>query len=535
MAFPALRHALVALLAAALTACSLPALAQAPDCTGISDVSDFDGATVSDMEGVLTTVRMASGLDRPVYVTSPPGDTQRLFIVEQPGVIKILRDGNLLPQPFLDISSIVRSPANGGGGEEGLLGLAFHPDFAANGRLFVYHTEITGEFNILARYEPDAGNPDLADLASRVEVLRLDHPTLINHNGGMIGFGPDDGYLYIATGDGGGFCDPFENAQNLGSLLGKILRIDVSTEPYGIPPDNPFVGGVAGEDEIWSYGLRHPWRWSFDRMTGAFYIADVGQDEYEEINCRPASGTGGNNYGWDHYEGSTCPNATCGDEGTCNLADYVPPVFEYTHLEGCSVIGGYVYRGCRMSDLHGHYFFADYCSDAIRSFRTDAQCAAPAPLDRTADVAPAGGLDIRRISSFGEDARGELYLFDRPGGEMFKLLPELSIMEVSGRNAAPLRFAGSGDWAWEDLPSTSSHPVASYRVYRSDADPSGPFVCVHQSAQSAWSGGDPAAPLSGEAFFYLVTARNAAGDETRPGNRSDLTPRSVDSASACPP
>jgi hypothetical protein len=187
-----------------------------------------------------------------------------------------------------------------------------------------------------------------------------------------------------------------------------------------------------------------------------------------------------------------------------------------------------------MSDLHGHYFYADYCFDTIRSFRTDGACTASSPLIRENDLAPGGGLDISNIVSFGEDARGEIYILDRDG-EVFKILPELSIMELSGANAAPQVFDGSGDLRWEDLAATSSHPIAGYKVYRSEGDPTGPFLCVHQGSEIVWSDGDPLAPASGQVFFYLVTALTASGTETRPGNRSDEIPRTVETGSACPP
>ncbi|GEM_PF-2382175 len=508
------------------------AAAQAVNCAGISDVSLFDGPMVTDMAGRLDAVRVASGLTRPVFAASPPNDLHRLFIVEQDGRIRILKDGALLAAPFLDLSALTLSPSDGGGGEQGLLGLAFHPGYAQNGWFFVYHTDLAGD-NRVARYTRGAGDPDLADAASRAEVITLIHPAATNHNGGMLAFGPDDGYLYIGTGDGGGSCDADGNAQNTGSRLGKILRLDVDALPYSIPPDNPFAGGPASDDELWALGLRNPWRFSFDRATGALYIGDVGQNQREEVNCRAATSAGGENYGWDLYEGTACPNPSCGAQGpSCVLAGYVPPVQEYPHTEGCSITGGYVYRGCRMGDLRGHYFYSDFCSAFIRSFRTDAACAAPAYLDRTADLAPGGGLTIATTTSFGEDARGELYIVDL-GGEVFKIVPHVPILEVSGLNAVPLRLTAS-DWAWEDLAASSGQPIAAYKVYRAIGDPTGPFLCVHQTAVPAWPGGDGAAPAGGEALFYLITGVDTTGQETRPGYHSDGTGRAVDTASTCP-
>jgi glucose/arabinose dehydrogenase len=512
------------------------AAAQAPDCDGISDVSDFDGPAVSDFDGLLTTVRVASGFLRPLFVTSPPGDVERLFIVEQDGRIKILRDGAVLAPPFLDMNALTRSPSDGGGNEEGLLGLAFHPDYAINGWFFVYYTNSTGSQNVVARYTRDAVNPDLADTTSRTQVIAVNHPGFSNHNGGMIAFGPHDGHLYIGSGDGGGSCDSAGNSQNLNSNLGKLLRINVDALPY-TTTGNPFDGPVAGNDEIWSSGLRNPWRFSFDRTTAALFIGDVGQNAWEEVNCRPATSPGGENYGWDPYEGLVCPNPSCGSQGSCLIAGMIRPKRVYSHSTAgfsCSITGGYVYRGCRMTDLHGTYFYADYCSDIVRTFTTDDACnvSAEPDLDRAGDLAPGGGLNVEQITSFGEDARGEIYIVDR-AGEVFKILPELSIMEVSGENAAPF-LADSRSFTWEDLAATSSHPIASYKVYRSDDDPTGPFTCVHESAEAAWDGGDPDRPLVNGVYYYLVTALNEAGLETRPGSGSDGTARTVDTASICP-
>ena len=424
-----------------------PSAAQTPDCAGIHDVSDFDGAARSDFAGLLTTVRVAFGLSSPVYALGPPdgpdGPDDRLFIVEQPGTIRILDlvSGMLLADPFLDISSLVRDDGN----EEGLLSMAFHPDYNTpgadnEGMFFVFFTNNAGD-NQVSRYSIGA-SPNDADEASAQTVLVVPHPLRMNHNGGQIAFGPD-GALYIATGDGGGVCDPGENAQNTDGLLGKMLRINVDSFPPYSTTGNPFDGPPAGADEIWSYGFRNPWRFSFDRVTGAIYIGDVGQGQWEEIDCRPSTSSGGENYGWDLYEGMACPNPSCGGiSSACSTISNVPPIRQYDHeTDGvsCSVTGGFVYRGCRMSDLHGSYFYADFCSDEIRTFRSEPACAfsAASEILRTADLATPG-LTINSITSFGEDGRGEIYLCDRDG-EIFKVLPELTIMEVSGRNAAPLR------------------------------------------------------------------------------------------------
>lgn len=505
-----------------LSAVSLSPEAHAQVCAGISEASDTP----------LTSVRIVSGLVRPVLVTAPAGDVERVFIVEQDGKIKIRKNGAVLPAAFLDITPIVRSPADIGGNEEGLLGLAFHPDYATNGWFFVYHTNSSGN-NVVARYTRSAGDPDVADPASRVEVITFSHPGATNHNGGMIAFGPNDGYLYIGTGDGGGGCDPAENGQNGATHLGKMLRIDVDALPYGIPPDNPFVGG-ANNDEIWSLGLRNPWRWSFDRATGDLYIGDVGQARWEEIDYVPAPDAGkAANFGWDNYEGTVCPNPSCTSEtSTCTFPNNTLPVLVFANDSStCSVTGGYVYRGCRMPALHGTYFYADYCAAFIRSF----EIAGGVPVNqitRTGELAPGGGLTINSITSFGEDARGEIYVVDQ-GGEIFKIVPVLSNLEVSGAGASSLLLSRDGDWTWENLQATSDHPVAVYEVFRSFGNGSGVFDCIHQQATTVWVGGDPVSPASGELFSYLVTATNAAGARTNPGTASNGAARLL-SPSACP-
>ena len=526
-----------ACLLALLALSTAPVTAQAPDCTGVSDVSDFDGATVSELDGLLTTVRVAFGLVRPLFAVGAPGDTERLFIIEQDGRIRILRNGTLQAPAFLDVNALVRSPSDlGGGDEEGLLGLAFHPDYnnpgADNeGNFFVFYTNSAGSANVVARYT--RLDSDQADPASRVEVISVPHTFASNHNGGMIAFEPDDGRLYIAMGDGGSFCDPFDNGQNINTNLGALLRLDVDSLPYSTT-GNPFDGAIPGNDEIWSYGLRNPWRFSFDRITSAIYIADVGQGQWEEVDCRRASSPGGENYGWDEHEGNHCgPNPSCSNEGAC-IPGAIGPALEYDHAQlgfSCSITGGYVYRGCRMSDLHGTYFYADYCSNFIRSFRTsDPGCTVGTEVVRTADLAPGGGLSIIDITSFGEDTQGELYIVDR-NGEVFKILPTLSIMEASGQSAVPL--SADADFTWEDLQDASAHPISSYKVYRSTS-PTGPFTCEAQLPTNNWVGGDPGNPLPGQVYHYLVTALNLGGEETRPGNRSDGTPRVVDTLSVCP-
>ncbi len=341
---------------------------------------------------------VASGFERPVYATHADDGSGRLFLVEQVGKIWILRDGVVSPQPFLDISGLIsRSAHRSNFTEQGLLGLAFHPDFAANGRFFVNYTDLNGD-TAVARYLVDAANPERADAASRATVLQLRQP-YSNHNGGHIEFGPD-GYLYIALGDGGSANDPLGAGQNLGLLLGSILRLDVDVESgYAIPPDNPFVGVAGARAEIWAYGLRNVWRHSFDRATGDLYMADVGQNQWEEINFQPADSPGGQNYGWNVWEGN---HIFAGG----SAPNHVPPVYEYSHALGCSVTGGSVYRGKAIPSLEAVYVFGDWCSGRVWGAWRD-----PEYRWNAIELLNTGFS----ISSFGEDEAGEIYLIDYDG------------------------------------------------------------------------------------------------------------------------
>ena len=362
-----------------------------------------------------TTVRIASGLSRPVYMTAAPQDYDRIFIVEQwTARIKILHLASQTTETFLNIDSLVI----GTGNERGLLGMCFHPDYATNGYFFVHYNDLSGN-SVIARYSVSA-NPDSADAGSRMNILQITQPAgQTNHKGGMIAFGAD-GYLYIGMGDGGSANDPGNRAQSDTTLLGKMLRIDVDGgTPYAIPPDNPFVG-LPPRDEIWAKGLRNPWRWSFDRMTGDLYIGDVGQGAWEEVDFQPVSSDGGENYGWRCMEGMHCTGLSgC----TCNSPSLTYPVHEYSHGSGCSITGGFVYRGCAIPEFNGLYFFADYCTESIWSGRYDSVNDTLIEItDRTAELTPAG-FTIGDISSFGEDAYGELYICDLAGGEVFKIVP----------------------------------------------------------------------------------------------------------------
>jgi glucose/arabinose dehydrogenase len=345
---------------------------------------------------------VASGLEFPLGLTAPEADS-RLFVVEKGGRIRIVRDGALLPEPFLDISATVSR-----GSEQGLLGLAFHPDYATTGRFFVDYTDSDGNTRISAwRVSADA---DRADAASEEVLLTIEQP-FSNHNGGGFAFGPD-GYLYVGMGDGGSGGDPLGNGRDLGDLLGSLLRIDVNgPSGYAIPADNPFVGREGARGELWDLGLRNPWRFSFDRGTGDLYIADVGQGEREEIDVatRASGGGRGLDYGWNVMEGSICYGG-----GSCDRTGLALPVTEYSHDQGCSVTGGYVYRGTAVPAIQGHYFYADYCQGWVRSFRLQ-DGAASDPRDWPA-LAPGGP-----VASFGEDAAGELYVLDA-GGSVYRVV-----------------------------------------------------------------------------------------------------------------
>lgn len=361
---------------------------------------------------------VAGGLTRPLYVTAPPLDTRRLFIVEQDGFVRIVKDGVLLPTPFLDVEDDVSCC-----GERGLLSIAFHPSYESNGVFFTNYTNNAGHTEV--RRWTVSGDPDVANTTS-TPVITINQD-FSNHNGGHIQFG-SDGFLYVAMGDGGSGGDPNERAQDPNQLLGKILRIDVNTPPYAIPPTNPFVGPTAPLDEIWAIGVRNPWRTSFDRLTGDFYIADVGQNAIEEVNVQPGTSPGGENYGWDVFEGNACfeptpPATSCPSPPT----GFTFPVLTYSHSQGCSITGGYVYRGCALPDLQGTYFYSDICSGFIRTF-VYAGGSATNQQDRTATLDPAGAASIGGVSSFGQDARGELYIVDYGGGsngqgEVYKIVP----------------------------------------------------------------------------------------------------------------
>jgi glucose/arabinose dehydrogenase len=339
---------------------------------------------------------VGQGFEAPLLATNAGDGSGRLFVVEQVGRVRILIEGRPQQEPFLDISPLVSA-----GGERGLLGLAFHPDYGTNGRFFVNYTDTAGD-TVIAEYRVSS-DPDRADPRSARSILRIDQP-YSNHNGGNVIFGPD-GYLYIGMGDGGSAGDPHGNGQRLDTLLGKMLRIDVDgARPYTVPPDNPFARGRQGRAEIWSLGLRNPWRFSFDRETGDLWIGDVGQGELEEID-RARPGRGGSNYGWNVMEGTECFSPSEG----CDRAGLVRPIAVYPTALGCAVVGGYVYRGSRFPALRGGYLFADFCAGVM--FALDPQSRSPQE--------PVVVLETGRpISSFGEDEEGELYVTDLGSGDV---------------------------------------------------------------------------------------------------------------------
>jgi hypothetical protein len=353
----------------------------------------------------LALLPVVTGLRFPLLVTAPLNDRSRLFIVEKGGLVRVIRDSRLLDTPFLDFSPKVST-----GPEQGLLGLAFHRDYGTNRVFVISYTNALGDTRIVTMKA--SANPDVADPATERVILQVQQP-FPNHNGGHVTFGPF-GYLFIGLGDGGSAGDPGNRAQDLTTLLGKLLRLEVADDGAAtIPAGNPFVGPVAARDEIWSRGLRNPWRFSFDRMTGDLYIGDVGQDRVEEVDVSLGSEGSGRaaNFGWRLMEGSLCYLPASGCE---NLPALIRPVLEYDHGEGCSVTGGHVYRGPSIPELQGSYFYGDFCGGWVRSFRLVNGKAED--QQEWTDLSVGTGL-----TSFGEDADGELYL-TTSGGQMYRIV-----------------------------------------------------------------------------------------------------------------
>jgi glucose/arabinose dehydrogenase len=435
----------------------------------------------------LSVTQVATGISRPVWVGSPPGDP-RLFVVEQRGIdnrgrIKIVKNGALLPTPFLVTAPLAT------GNEQGLLGLAFAPDFATSGVFYINYNTTSGGTTRIARHRVSTGNPDRADSVGEV-FLSIAQP-FSNHNGGWLGFGPD-GYLYIPMGDGGDGGDPGDRAQDLGTMLGKVLRIDVSGPTgYTVPPDNPYVGQGGALPEIWAIGLRNPYRCSFDRETHDFIIADVGQVAWEEVNFAPAPNLGRKaNYGWRCWEGnhpyttsSTTPCSSCSDTGCFHF-----PAYEYGHTLGrCSVTGGSVYRGCLIPDLRGTYFFSDYCGAQIYTGRFDASGALTGVVDRNAELVAGTPYTLNSIVAFGEDAQGEMYLCDL-GGQVYRIIPRTGVAET-------------------DLP--------SLRVSTAAGDTLGATGSGNALLPGVTAFADPGSRIAGAGFLRQATLR---GCEVRAGN-----------------
>ena len=369
----------------------------------------------------ITLEQIAAGLNQPVFLTSAKDGTNRRFIVEQIGRIRLLQPGSSSSTQFLDISSRVLFE-----GERGLLGLAFHPQFSINRRFFVNYTRRPDGATVIAEYHASAANPNLADATTETVLLTISQP-YENHNGGMIEFGPD-GYLYIGMGDGGSGNDPENRAQNLTELLGKMLRIDAD-RPQSPPPTNPFFGSISGRGEIFAYGFRNPWRFSFDRLTGQLYVADVGQDAREEIDIV----TSGGNYGWRVFEGTRCTNL---GPASCTAPGFIPPIAEYVNTGSsgrCSIIGGYVYRGTQANLPNGAYVYGDYCSGEIFMLKDGVQTVL---LDTAFE-----------ISSFGEDESGEVYVVNL-GGSVYRItnpdkITPSTLFSIADRGGFRLSTAGS--------------------------------------------------------------------------------------------
>jgi glucose/arabinose dehydrogenase len=397
----------------ATTEAPAPALTEAPSPTEVASPTPLSPTDTPTIEPVPPPASPASfpdpdryewrayatGLSNPIGLVNAGDGSGRLFVLEQAGLIRIIQEGQVLGEPFLDISSQVSCC-----GERGLLGLAFHPNYRENGFFYLNYSDLNDNTSI-SRFSV-GDDPNRADPESEVRLLGVEQP-FRNHNGGVTEFGPD-GYLYLGLGDGGSAGDPQNNGQNPDTLLGSILRLDVDGgEPYAIPPDNPFLEG-GGAPEVWAYGLRNPWRFSFDRETGDLYIADVGQNAWEEINFLPEGSPGGGNFGWNLFEGTHPYSTSNPPEGV----DLIYPVAEYDHSLGCSVTGGFVYRGQDLPDWQGIYLYGDYCSGLIWGLFRDGEGSW-----QNRELFETGAF----IASFGEDEAGEVYFADRQGG-VFRLV-----------------------------------------------------------------------------------------------------------------
>ncbi|MGD9047400.1 MAG: PQQ-dependent sugar dehydrogenase [Anaerolineae bacterium] len=423
---------------------------------------------------------VATGFLNPIGITHAGDGSGRLFVIEQTGAIRIVRDGNVLDTPFLDLSDAVID-----GSERGLLGLAFHPNYATNGQFFVNYTRAGDGATVIARYNVSTADPDRADPNSAQVLLTVAQP-YGNHNAGHLAFGPTDGYLYVALGDGGSGGDPLDHGQNIDTLLGALLRLDVDAgTPYAIPVDNPFIG-APGQDEIWAYGLRNPWRFSFDRATGDLYIGDVGQNQWEEIDYQSSATPGGLNFGWRCKEGSHIYNFG----GDCPQQTLIDPIAEYDHTQGRSVTGGHVYRGLAYPALEGRYFYADYVTGKIWSlYQTGSDPITWSPPELELDTS-------LNISSFGEDEEGELYVIDRSGGTLRRLAdvngptPNL----ITSRKQASTPSANPGDTVTYTLQLVNTGGLATETAQLTDTVPAGLTYVPGSLAASEGAVDDQAAP-----------------------------------------
>jgi glucose/arabinose dehydrogenase len=491
-----------------------------------------------------------SGLTQPVGIANAGDGSNRLFIVEQPGKIRVWENGSLLAEPFIDFGSslgglnlISGCTATSCGGERGLLGLAFHPDYATNGFFYVYYTRTNGDIQV-TRYHVSA-DPNIADATSAVPVIGIPHPTNANHNGGNLMFRPSDAghYLYLGTGDGGSGGDPPENAQNLDVLLGKMLRLDVDTDGfpadnakfYSIPPSNPFAGATPGADEIWAWGLRNPWRWSFDRLTGGLYIGDVGQGLWEEIDFESAASAGGVNYGWDCREGAHAFDQP-GDEEDCDSPPFQEPILEYGHgTLGCSVTGGFAYRGGTAAAIYGQYIFGDHCSGRIwRGFFAGTWMSAEL-FDTVFDVA-----------AFGEDEVGKLYVADRTAGAVYRIAPH-SFTDVAPDTKpwTPIELVylngislgcGGNRFCGDALVQRQQLPALLLRAQDPGADPT---ACGSQPFPDVQTGSEYCRWIAAAKLANLTVACDGSNlCPTQPVTRGALAPalyRAVHPASPDPP
>jgi glucose/arabinose dehydrogenase len=492
-------------------------------------------------EATLTLTPVAQGLAQPVDIQNAGDGSGRLFFVQQRGDIVVWKNGAMLPAPFLDVTNRVVA-----GGEQGLLGLAFHPDHRDNGFFFVNYTRAGDGATVVSRFRRSDGNPDQADASSEQVLLVIAQP-YPNHNGGGLRFGPD-GYLYIGMGDGGSANDPENRAQNLASLLGKMLRIDVDPATagaaYGIPPDNPYAASAspAVRPEIWALGLRNPWRFSFDAATGDLYIGDVGQDQWEEIDFVPRGTAGPLNFGWRVMEGNHCTNL--GGGPPCNDPGFTMPIAEYGHATGCSITGGFLYRGSAVPELvptpasgvrpkvPGSYVYADFCSGVISA------------LSGTAD----GGLTQQAllstgmsISTFGEDEQRELYVADRAGGKVYRIgstqAPLAAVVEFFNSSlnhyfmtASPAEMAGidagaaGPGWSrtgrgFNAFAAGAAGGVPVCRFYGTPGRGPNSHFFTADAAECAAVKGDPGWTFEGYAFSVLPAA-NAGCERGRPVYRA---------------